>query len=209
MSKIVNKMRIFDGQGNRLYLNLDERRRFIKASKNEVREKRMFCQILHDTGCRISEALELTPSRIMMETKEIQFRSLKKRKYDMQGNLKLPEYRLVPVSENLIELLDLTFNLKILQGNDRMVNKSLFKLSRNSYWRMIKDVMADAGVKGKMATPKGLRHGFAIALLVGEKPAPIHLVSKVLGHSDIATTEIYLQAIGQEKRQLIMQALEL
>jgi len=206
---IVNKMRIVDGNGQRLYLNLSERKRFIKSSRDEVHENRMFCHILHDTGCRLSEAIELTPDRIMIETKEIQFRSLKKRKYDMRGNLKLPEYRTVPVTENLIELLDLTFNLKILKNNEKTINKQLFTKTRNTYWRIVKGVMKRAGIKGKMAVPKGLRHGFAIALLVGEKPAPIHIVSQVLGHSNVSTTEIYLQAIGEEKRQLVMQALEL
>ena len=50
--------------------------------------------------------------------------------------------------------------------------------------------------------------GFAIALLMGEKPAPIHIVAQVLGHSDVSTTEIYLQAVGTEKRTLVLQALE-
>lgn len=85
----------------------------------------------------------------------------------------------------------------------------MFKKSRNTYWRIVKGVMKRAGIKGKMAVPKGLRHCFAIALLVGKKPAQIHIASQVLGHSDVSTTETYLQAIGQEKRQLIMQALEL
>jgi integrase len=93
------------------------------------------------TGCRLSEAIELTPDRIMMETSEIQFRSLKKRKYDMRGNLKLPEYRNVPVSENLIESLDLTFNLQILKKNKKTIDKQLFTKSRNTYWRIVKGVM--------------------------------------------------------------------
>ena len=156
MGDIVNKMRIVDGNGQRLYLNLLERKRFIEASKDEVRENRMFCHVLHDTGCRLSEAIELTPDRIMMETSEIQFRSLKKRKFDMRGNLKLPEYRNVPVSNNLIELLDLTFNLKILRNNEKTIGKQLFTKSRNTYWRIVKNVMKSVGIKGKMAVPKGL-----------------------------------------------------
>jgi hypothetical protein len=44
---IINKMRIVDGNGQRLYLKLMERKRFIESSKNEVRENRMFCHILH------------------------------------------------------------------------------------------------------------------------------------------------------------------
>ncbi len=208
MVNITQKMRIFDRNGERLYLNNSERKRFLESSKEETREDRMFCRILHDTGCRPSEALELSPARIMLEDNNIQFRSLKKRKFDLQGNPKEPEYIMVPVSEELSELLDLTFDLKSKKKNQRLNNRMIFTKSRASSWRLVKKVMARAKIKGKMATSKGLRHGFGIALLMGDRPAPIHLVAQVLGHSDVSTTEIYLQAVGEEKRTLILQALE-
>jgi site-specific recombinase XerD len=43
---------------------------------------------------------------------------------------------------------------------------------------------------------------------MGEKPASIHIVAQVLGHSDVSTTEISLQAVGTGKRTLVLQALE-
>jgi len=208
MANVLHKMRIFDRNGQRLYLDNFERKRFIEASKEESREDRMFCRILHDTGCRPSEALDLTAENIMLSEMNIQFRSLKKRKFDKQGNIKDPEYRLVPVHEKLIDLLDLTFDLKKVQQNQRDKKQKLFIQSRPTAYRMVKRVMERAKIKGKMATAKGLRHGFAIALLMGEKPAPIHIVAQVLGHSDVSTTEIYLQAVGTEKRTLVLQALE-
>ncbi len=195
-----SQMRIYDHQGRRLYLTNEERAAFLDASKTESRENRMYCRALHDTGCRPTEALELEYNLV--------FRSLKKRKYDMRGNLKEPEYREVPVSEDMIDMIDLTFDIKKRQNNQRMTNKPLWAMSRVTAWRMVNRVMARAGIKGPQATCKGLRRGIGIALLVGEKPAPIHIVSQVLGHSDTKTTEIYLQATGIEKRQLIMQALE-
>ena len=201
-------MRIYDRQGRRLYLTNEERSAFIKASKEESRENRMYCRVLHDTGCRPTEALELSAGRISLDECNIVYRSLKKREFDLQGRKKDPVYREVPVSEEMIDLLDLTFDLKKRQNNQRLVNKPLWEMSRATAWRLVKRVMARANIKGPQATCKGLRHGFGIALLVGEKPAPIHIVSQVLGHSDSKTTEIYLQATGIEKRQLVMQALE-
>lgn len=62
--------------------------------------------------------------------------------------------------------------------------------------------MAQADIKGPLATCKGLRHGMGVALLVGEKPALIHIVAQVLGHSGAKNTEIYLQATGIEKSRL-------
>lgn len=79
-------------------------------------------------------------------------------------------------------------------------------MSRATAWRMIKRVMKNAGIEGKQATAKGLRHGFDIAMLSGEKPVPIHIVRDLLGHTDVKTTEIYLQAVGEEKRNLVLQA---
>jgi len=63
-----------------------------------------------------------------------------------------------------------------------------------------------ADIAGPQATAKGLRHGFGIAMLSGEKPMPLNILRDLLGHSDTQTTEIYLQAVGVEKRQLVMQA---
>lgn len=45
-------------------------------------------------------------------------------------------------------------------------------------------------------------------MVTGEKPLPIHIVAKLLWHSDTATTEIYLQVVGGEQHKLVMQALD-
>ena len=209
MINVRNKMRIFDASGSRLYLNGREREKFIESSNEESREGMMFCRILHDTGCRPTEALNLMYKNIFIEEKAIQFRSLKKRKYDKEGNLKEPKYRVVPVHDNLISDLSLSFNLIKKMKNQKNHTLKLFSISRSTAYRLVVRVMKRAGIKGKMVNPKGLRHGFAIALLVGEKPAPIHIVSKMLGHSDIETTLIYLDAVGNEQRKLVMQALYL
>jgi integrase len=108
------EMRLFSPDGERLYLTTQERKRFLDALNEETREDRMFCQVLHYTGCRPSEALELTPSRILIDTKDIVFRSLKKRKIDGKGRVKQPEYRTVPVPANLIDIFDLVFDIRRL-----------------------------------------------------------------------------------------------
>ena len=74
----------------------------------------------------------------------------------------------------------------------------LLSMSRATAWRMVKRVMDRAGIKGKQATSKGLRHGFGIAMLSGEKALPISILRDLMGHSDSKITEIYLQAVGQK-----------
>jgi integrase len=66
--------------------------------------------------------------------------------------------------------------------------------------------MARAGIDGAQASAKGLRHGFGIAMLSGDRPLPLNVLRDLLGHTDTKTTEIYLQAIGDERRNLVMQA---
>ena len=57
-------MRLFDAEGRRLYLTEEERRAFVLAAAKAPREVRTFCGVLHATGCRVSEALALTPDAV-------------------------------------------------------------------------------------------------------------------------------------------------
>jgi integrase len=203
---ISDEMRLFSPAGERLYLTAAERNRFLIAAKEESRENRIFCSTLHYTGCRPSELLELTPSSISFDENVIVVRSLKKRKKDSKGREKAPQFRSIPVPEKLIDELELVFDLRRKKQDKARFSKPLWVMSRSTSWRMIKRVMSRADINGKQATTKGLRHGFGIAMLTGAKSAPLNIVRDLMGHSDTKTTEIYLQAIGQEKRDLVMQA---
>ena len=202
---IAHEMRLFDDEGKRLYLTADERARFLKASANEEREDRLFCRLLHFSGCRPSEALELTPERISLDERAVVFRSLKKRKKDQRGRVKRPQFRTVPLPDRVVEELDLVFNLR-RKRKPAERRQPLWTMSRTTAWRLVQRVMDRAGIEGPQASAKGLRHGFGIAMLSGDRPLPINVLRDLLGHTDTKTTEIYLQAIGQERRNLVMQA---
>ncbi len=73
-------MQLFDAEGRRLYFTEEERRAFMVAAAKAPREVRSFCGVLHATGCRISEALALTPQQIDLSGRMIVFESLKKRR---------------------------------------------------------------------------------------------------------------------------------
>ncbi|NGZ07400.1 MAG: tyrosine-type recombinase/integrase [Magnetococcales bacterium] len=55
-------------------------------------------------------------------------------------------------------------------------------------------------MSGLQASPKGLRHAFAVASL--QSGVPINFVRKWLGHSRLATTEIYADAVGEEEQNI-------
>jgi len=205
METVLSEMRLFDDNGRRLYLTAAEREAFLLAAKNENREKRIFCNVLHFTGCRPSEALELTPGRIQWDEKAIIFRTLKKRKVDNQGREKKPQYRKVPVPGQQIEEIDLVFDL-LGSFRKKDLDTPFWSMSRTTAWRTVRKVMAAAGITGPQGSPKGLRHSFAIAMLEADPPVPLNILADLLGHSSTKTTEIYLQAVGAEKRKMVLNA---
>ena len=202
------EMRLFGPGGERLYLTALERQRFLSALDEEHPMDRLFCHVLHFSGCRPSEALELAPRRVLFDEQALVFRSLKKRKFDPRGRTKQPQYRTVPVPNILIENLDLVYGIRALQKKQRGLDIPLWSMSRPTAYRLVKRVMTRAGIVGKMATGKGLRHGFGVAMVTAKKPLPIHVLSQLMGHTDTKTTEIYLQVVGEEKRQMVSDAWE-
>jgi integrase len=177
---------MFDREGNRKYLNATERKAFLRAVTNEPdRLRRAFCLTLFYTGCRISEGLNLTPERIDRTGKAIVFETLKRRK---RGH-----FRSVPIPDSLAELFG-----RLVAGIEPSAR--IWEFSRTSAYRLVKEKMAVAGIAGGMACPKGLRHGFAIACI--GQDIPLTIVQKWLGHARLETTAIYLDATGDEEREL-------
>jgi integrase/recombinase XerD len=177
---------VFDRRGSRKYLNDAERRAFLLALKGEQNVERLaFCLTLFYTGCRISEALNLTAERIDMADKAVVFETLKRRK---RGH-----FRAVPIPDILAGLFG-----RILK--DRDPSERVWKFSRATGYRLIKEHLNRAGIAGGMACPKGLRHAVAVACLAQKIPLPT--VKKWLGHARLETTAIYLDVSGEEERNL-------
>ena len=101
---LFHTMQLHDTQGKRLYLTADERRAFMAAASKAPRPVRTFCAVLHDSRCRTSEALALTPERIDLTGQALTIETLKKRRSGV--------YRTVPVPPGLLDQLDLVHGIR-------------------------------------------------------------------------------------------------
>ncbi len=173
---------LFDDRGRRKYLTGDERRRFLLASAQCEARTRALCRLLVYSGCRVSEALQLTRDRLDATAGHVVLRTLKRRKTVFRA-VPLPDWLLA----ELLALPPLTEE-----------PEQLFGWCRQTAWRRVREVMAQAAIAGAQAMPKGLRHGFGIA--TAEHNIPGGLVQRWMGHSRLETTAIYQDAAGNEER---------
>ena len=76
-------------------------------------------------------------------------------------------------------------------------------LTRHRFFGMIKEFAVTAGVSPDKVTPHTLRHAFATHLLAGG--ADLRAIQTMLGHADVATTEIYTHVIDERLTALVME----
>jgi len=176
---------VFDGYGNRKYLDQSERRAFLAAAQTAKPEVKTFCMVLAYTGARISEILALPSARIDFEAGTIIFESLKKRR---KGH-----YRAVPVPFALLD------ELKTIHRTTA-AHELLWPWCRTTAWTRVKEVMEKANITGTHASPKGLRHSLGVSAL--QSGVPLNILQKWLGHTHMHTTAIYANALGPEEREM-------
>jgi len=76
-------------------------------------------------------------------------------------------------------------------------------LTRHWFYQLIKDLAVTGGVAPDKVTPHTLRHAFATHLLANG--ADLRAIQTLLGHSDIATTEIYTHVLDARLSELVLQ----
>ena len=149
--------------------------------KPEGQRDRAMLEVMYSSGLRISELLSLKAKQINFERGIV--------KIVGKGN----KERIVPIGDYALEYL-----LKYMEdGRRKNQNKNsdfLFlnrygePVSRVYFFKQVKKYAEQAGIRAEIS-PHTLRHCFATHML--ENGAELRAVQEMLGHANIATTQIY------------------
>lgn len=152
------------------------------GEKPRDRRDRAILELFYATGMRVSELAGLTLDELRMEEGFVRCMG------------KGGKMRVVPFGRKAGEAL----RLYLEEGRPALARgpevREVFlngrggRLSRMGLWKMIRDRAREAGLD-KPLHPHVLRHSFATHLLANG--APLRVIQEMLGHADIATTQIY------------------
>ena len=158
------------------YLSEDEVKRLLEAAKENPRDYAIV-SLLAYSGLRVSELCNLKLEDVDFSGRIIYVRSGK-------GD----RDRIVVVSPHVIDAIQ---DYLLTRDNDMeyiFSSQKSERISRVQVFRLVKKYAKKAGIK-KEVTPHVLRHTLATTLL--RRGVDIRFIQQFLGHSSVATTQIY------------------
>lgn len=177
----------------------------LEAARAAPRDRdRITClmELLYATGMRVTELVSLPVSAARGDPRMLLVRG------------KGGKERLVPLSPPAREALahwlvtrDAIEDAAHVRGvpRSRFLFPSRGKLghiTRQSFFNQIKQLAIAGGVDPRKVTPHTLRHAFATHLLAGG--ADLRSIQTLLGHADVATTEIYTHVLDERLKELVL-----
>lgn len=152
----------------------------------DLRDKAML-ELLYATGLRVSELINLKLSDVNLQMGFLV----------CNDNAKT---RVIPMDSVALQALDVYIKSsreQMSRDSDYLfVNCYGTQMTRQGFWKILKFYAKKAGIEKEIA-PHMIRHSFASHLV--ENGADLHAVQEMLGHSDIATTQIYVNLENNTK----------
>ena len=147
-----------------------------------IRDKAML-EFAYATGMRVTEIISLNLDDVNLEEGYVTCKNGNK-----QRNIPLGKMSLKALKEYIEEARDILIKSESEQA--LFVNINGGRLTRQGFWKIIKYYKEQAHIT-KEITPHVLRHSFATHLL--QNGADIKAIQTMLGHSDISSTQVYMQ----------------
>ena len=177
-------------------LSEDEVAALIEAAHDADLRSAALLELIYATGLRVSELVGLPLAAVLGDPRFVVVRG------------KGAKERLVPMGEaaRLAVVAYLEVRERYLKGV--APSPWLFPsrgasghLTRRRFAQMLDRLAADAGIEPRRVSPHVLRHAFASHLLAHD--ADLRAVQKMLGHADIATTQIYTHVLEARLKALV------
>ena len=174
------------------------------SGRNEADRVRNTClmELLYATGMRVTELVSLPVSAARGDPRMLLILG------------KGGKERMVPLSPPARDALRAWLKLRDAAEADKKAkgqppSKYLFAsrgaaghLTRHRFYLLIKELAVAAGVSPQKVTPHTLRHAFATHLLANG--ADLRSIQTLLGHADVATTEIYTHVLEARLNDLVL-----
>ena len=180
---------------------MDAARTRARNPVDRLRDTALF-ELLYATGLRVSELVSLPVAAVRGDPRMI----LVKGKGDKE--------RMVPLSGPARAALAAWLAHRDVEDEvgrkaGRPASRQLFPgegrdghLTRQYFHSLVKDVAVLAGISPARVTPHVLRHAFATHLLA--HGADLRVIQTLLGHADLATTEIYTHVLDDHLTDLVL-----
>jgi integrase/recombinase XerD len=189
-------------------LSVDEVDRLIAAARQgsddaelspveRMRSARLFCllEIVYASGLRVSELVSLPRSAARSGTRVLAIRGKGGRE------------RLVPLTEAASDAMRIYLE-RLREAGRGLAGPFLFPaasasghLTRQAFARDLKTAAIRAGLSPARVSPHVLRHAFASHLV--QNGADLRAVQQMLGHADIATTQIYTHVLDERVAAMV------
>jgi len=181
-------------------LGAEEIAALFRAAEDEtplgIRDRAML-EVLYGSGLRVSELVSLPLSGLDRRTGVLRVVG----KGGHERIVPLGEVGLASVSHYLKEARPKLICDPDSPPNELFLSRRGTGMTRQNFFSRLRGLAVAAGIPRKKVSPHALRHSFATDLLEGG--ADLRVVQAMLGHADLATTQIYTHVSRQRLRETV------